>query len=74
MTAASLHSGNERWQVHCPDPHPDPGCWCYEDWLATRSELARVISPVIGRTLGNIYAEPLADRLLTAGTLRIELR
>lgn len=72
-TPAPVHSGNERWGVHCPDPHPDPGCWCYTDWVARQAELSRLIA----RTMPSSYAwvsVRVADRLLTADTLRIELR
>lgn len=71
MTApAPLHSGNERWQVHCPDPHPDPGCWCYPQYQRLRLELTRLLDG---------WSDPfpnhaMADKLLTAPTLRIELR
>jgi hypothetical protein len=70
MTAA-LHSGNERWQVHCPDPHPDPGCWCFEEWDRLRHHLTEIVFDVGVTPSQAIMA---ANHLLTAGTLRIELR
>ena len=56
------YPGNERWQIHCADPHPCPGCWCAQQSAAVRAELVRMIGPGAADTL-------LADR-----NLRIELR
>ena len=61
-TPVHQYPGNERWQIHCLDPHPCPGCWCARQQEAVRNELVRMVGPTA------------ADHLLADQNLRIELR